>query len=124
MSQVYKEGLKFSMQLLVLLAGLFALVLKYSFLQDTPSPVQMRKAEQACQEHLLQLKNRRYLTLIDYTQSVLATRLWVVDRYSGEVVLRTHVAHAFNSGLLHATKFSNANGSKKSCFGTFVTRES
>ena len=65
-----------------------------------------------------------YVTLIDYRRSILAQRLAVVDtRGAGHVVLRARVSHAWNSGLLYATRFSNVDGSRCSCQGVFLTQE-
>lgn len=68
--------------------------------------------------------NGRYVTIIDYSLSILSDRLYVVDMKSNEIILRSPVSHAFNSGLLHAGEFSNAKGSEKSCVGAFRTQES
>lgn len=71
-----------------------------------------------------QVSISRYVTLIDYSRSILAQRLAVVDtRGAGQVVLRARVSHAWNSGLLYATRFSDINGSRCSCQGAFITQE-
>lgn len=66
--------------------------------------------------------NQRYITLIDYSKPLLVKRLWVVELATGKTVLTSHVSHAFNSGLLYATEFSNVEGSEMSCAGSFVTQ--
>ena len=68
--------------------------------------------------------NRRYVTIIDYSLSILSDRLYVVDMERGEVVIESPVSHALNSGLLYAHDFSNVAGSQKSCIGAFQTQES
>ena len=68
--------------------------------------------------------NRRYVTVIDYSLSILSDRLYVVDMERGEVVIESPVSHAFKSGLLYAEEFSNVVGSEKSCVGAFKTQES
>lgn len=87
----------------------------------SPPPRQLRAAVASYRQHLPQLHNRRYLTLIDYTKPLYQDRLWVIDQTTGKTVLRAHVAHAFRSGLLHAVHFSNEQGSRMSCAGTFIT---
>lgn len=86
-----------------------------------PAPGKVAEARRAYQQHALQVKNTRYLALIDYSKPIFATRLWVIDLTTGKPVLSAHVAHAFKSGLLYASRFSNVNGSKKSCAGSFLT---
>jgi len=68
------------------------------------------------------IANKRYVTIIDYTKPVLVKRLWVVEFNTGKVIFSSHVSHAYASGLLYATKLSNAEDSEKSCNGSFVTR--
>jgi hypothetical protein len=65
--------------------------------------------------------NQRYVTIIDYSKPITAQRLFVVDMKSRQVVLRSRVSHAYNSGLLYATEFSNVPGSEKSSLGAYVT---
>ena len=74
--------------------------------------------------HRGQVRLPRYVTLIDYRRSILAQRLAVVDtRGAGTVVLRSRVSHAWNSGVLYASRFSDENGSECSCRGVFLTQE-
>ena len=51
-------------------------------------------------------------------------RLWVIDLRSGEILLRSHVSHAWRSGFWTPTLFSNVSGSRISSKGCFVTGES
>lgn len=69
------------------------------------------------------IHNKRYITVIDYRQNILSRRLWVYDVIKQKVVLHCRVSHALNSGLLHATDFSNVDGSLKSCTGNFITQK-
>ncbi len=84
----------------------------------------IRQARTLVQAYRSQARHARYVTLINYRRSILAQRLAVVDtRGPGRVVLRARVSHAWNSGLLYATRFSNANGSECSSLGVFLTQE-
>lgn len=87
-----------------------------------PAPSKVAEARRAYQQHAAQVKNTRYLALIDYSKPIYATRLWVIDLTTGKPVLSAHVAHAFKSGLLYASRFSNVNGSRLSCAGAFLTQ--
>lgn len=57
--------------------------------------------------------------LIDYKQPSNKKRLWVVQ--DNRVVINCRVGHGKNSGWNLPTKFSNKNGSNKSCIGKFIT---
>jgi len=65
-----------------------------------------------------------YVIFIDYTKNIKEERLYVIDMKQKKVVLKSTVSHAYNSGKLYATKFSNKIGSKKSCVGAFQTMNS
>jgi len=67
--------------------------------------------------------NKRYVTIIDYSKSIISTRLYLVDIEKNQIVMRSTVAHALNSGLVYPTKFSNDKGSNKSCLGAFKTMQ-
>jgi hypothetical protein len=62
-----------------------------------------------------------YVIIIDYTKSILTERLYVIDMKSGDVVIKSKVAHAFKSGVLYPKDFSNVPGTNKSSSGNFVT---
>jgi hypothetical protein len=85
----------------------------------TLDPVLLKRAKQEYKQQL----NRRYLTVLDYRKSILQDRLYVYDLQRQEVILSSRVSHAFRSGLLYPTKFSNVNGSEQSCYGNFITGE-
>lgn len=59
-------------------------------------------------------------TLIDYDLPFTAIRLWVLDR-TGKVIAGSHVSHAWKSGMLRATTFSNRPGSNLSSIGSYRT---
>jgi hypothetical protein len=70
--------------------------------------------------HRFEFKNRRYMTIIDYSKPSTAKRLFLIDMESGEVKKMT-VSHGRNSGWLYATKFSNDPDSFRSSKGFFRT---
>lgn len=86
-------------------------------------PVLLKRAKQEYKQQLNRLANKRYLTIVDYRKSLLQDRLYVYDLQRQEVILSSRVSHAFRSGLLYPTKFSNVNGSEQSCYGNFITGE-
>ncbi len=61
------------------------------------------------------------LTIIDFSLSSKAKRLWVLDMTSYEVLFNTVVAHGRNTGGEFATKFSNKNNSNQSSLGFYIT---
>lgn len=71
------------------------------------------------------LRNKAYLTVVDFSKHSREKRLFVVDMKSGSV--RGHVvAHGSGSDPGHtgyATKFSNVSGSNASSLGYYVTAE-
>lgn len=99
--------------------GLVALVWHCS--RSSLDPVLLRRATQEYAAHKGQLGNSRYVTIVDYRKPITEKRLFVYDMQKQCVVLSSRVAHAFWSGLLYPSKFSNAEGSKLSCTGTFLT---
>lgn len=56
--------------------------------------------------HWPEFSNRRFLTIIDYTEPSTSKRLFLIDLDSGDVK-RLLVSHGKNSGKLYATRFSN-----------------
>ena len=67
------------------------------------------------------VKNPRYLTICDLSQSSRKKRLYVVDLENKELVLNTWVAHGRNSGGEFATRFSNKPSSLQSSLGFYIT---
>lgn len=86
-------------------------------------PALLSRAKQEYKQQRNRLVNKRYLTIMDYRKSILQKRLYVYDLQQKEVILSSRVSHAFRSGLLYPTKFSNADGSEQSCTGDFITAE-
>ena len=64
-----------------------------------------------------------YLTVIDFSLSSTAKRLWIIDMDTQTVVYNTLVAHGRNSGDEFANQFSNDNSSNKSSLGFYATGE-
>lgn len=64
---------------------------------------------------------REVLTLIDFTLSSTEQRLFQIDMCTGDVLLRSLVAHGKNSGEEYARSFSNQMNSLQSSLGFFIT---
>jgi hypothetical protein len=63
------------------------------------------------------------LTLVDFSLSSNAKRLWVIDLKTNVVLFQSLVAHGRNTGEEFATRFSNAASSFKSSLGFYATGE-
>jgi hypothetical protein len=70
--------------------------------------------------HRSEFKNKRYLTIIDYSKPSSAKRLLLINMESGQVQ-KLMVSHGKNSGWLYATRFSNSPDSFQSSKGFFRT---
>ena len=66
---------------------------------------------------------RPILTIIDYSLPSSKQRMWVFDLQKERLLMHTHVAHGKNSGMDIPRHFSNANSSKETSLGTFVTQD-
>ncbi len=69
------------------------------------------------------LKNDRYLTIIDFTESSNNERFFLIDMFNQRLVYKTLVAHGSNTGEEFSQAFSNQDGSHKSSIGFYLTRE-
>jgi hypothetical protein len=69
------------------------------------------------------LIKRNILTLVDFSLSSNAKRLWIIDVSTNEILLQTLVAHGKNTGEEFANKFSNKPDSFKSSLGFYATGE-
>ena len=67
------------------------------------------------------VKNKRYLTVVDYTKPSSQKRLWVIDLKIGKVKMKLHAAHGTNTGGKRSTRFSNRVNSKQTSLGVFTT---
>lgn len=63
------------------------------------------------------------LTLIDFSMSSNAKRLWVIDLATNTVLFQSLVAHGRNTGEEFASEFSNRNSSYQSSLGFYATGE-
>lgn len=65
--------------------------------------------------------NNSLLTIIDFSQSSNAKRLYIIDLKSRQLILQTYVAHGRNSGDEFAKHFSNIPESYMSSPGLYTT---
>lgn len=63
------------------------------------------------------------LTIVDFSLSSTARRLWVIDMKENKVLLQSVVSHGRNSGNEYAQKFSNILNSNMSSIGFYKTAE-
>jgi hypothetical protein len=68
------------------------------------------------------VRNRRYLTVCDFSLSSNTNRLWLIDTRTKQVVINTLVAHGSRTGEEFARYFSNISESHQSSLGFYVTR--
>ncbi|WP_412464611.1 murein L,D-transpeptidase catalytic domain family protein [Flavobacterium mekongense] len=66
---------------------------------------------------------KNILTLVDFSLSSTAKRLWVIDLDQNKVLFQTLVAHGKNTGEDFAKTFSNKAESYQSSLGFYVTAE-
>jgi L,D-transpeptidase catalytic domain len=69
------------------------------------------------------LVEKNIITLVDFSLSSNAKRLWVIDLETNTVLYNSLVAHGRNTGEEFAHSFSNANSSYKSSLGIYLTGE-
>jgi hypothetical protein len=60
--------------------------------------------------------------IIDYRKNILSDRLFIININTGEIILKSVVSHAWNSGVLYPTSYSNTRGTDKTSKGTYITR--
>lgn len=66
---------------------------------------------------------KEILTLIDFSKSANAERMWVIDLKTNSILYQTLVSHGRNTGDEFATKFSNIPESFQSSLGFYATAE-
>jgi hypothetical protein len=67
------------------------------------------------------LLNSSILTIIDFSQSSIHKRMYVIDLISKALLFNTYVAHGRNTGDEYAKSFSNESGTHKSSLGFYIT---
>jgi len=82
----------------------------------------MEKAFAYYNEHPDKVKNKGYVTVVNFDRPSTEKRMHVIDMKTGAVE-DLLVAHAKNSGNNFATEFSNENGSLKSSLGIYLVAE-
>lgn len=68
------------------------------------------------------IRKKDYVIIVDYTKAITSERLYVLDMNTKQIVIKSTVSHAFKSGLLYPTDFSNVSGTNKSSKGAFITK--
>lgn len=99
-----------------------------SFSIQKPSPAKpvargddaFRLATEFYKANRWKIKNKRYLTIIDYTKPSCLKRMAVID-FQKRTIETYLVAHGKNSGWIYANDFSNRVNSYKSSRGFFLT---
>ena len=67
--------------------------------------------------------NDKYVVMVDFSKSILEERLYVVNTKTAQIEMTSIVSHAWNSGSIYASNFSNVNKSKKSSLGAYLTED-
>ena len=65
--------------------------------------------------------SRSVLTVVDFTKSSSAKRMWIIDLDARKLLINTLVAHGRNTGNVTADKFSNQPNSYMSSLGFYLT---
>jgi hypothetical protein len=71
----------------------------------------------------MQLKNRAFITIVDYSRPSTDKRLYILDIKRKKLLVHTFVAHGRKSGGNYAVSFSNERGTGKTSIGFFRTAE-
>ena len=69
-------------------------------------------------------KKQDLVIIIDYRKDIFSERLFLLDMKTRKIILQSTVAHAWNSGYLKPTEYSNVEGTNKSSKGVFMTKNS
>jgi len=69
----------------------------------------------------LQRISNPVLTIIDFTKPSSQQRLFIINAQTGQILLKTLVAHGRNSGMEYASSFSNSASSYESSLGFYIT---
>ena len=117
--------MKSKKRIVLLALLLFAIVMGFESYRDRALPEQLlQEAKAAWDQHRASFGNTPdYWVIIDLSRPLYERRLWLYDPESKKVLMNVHTSHAWNSGFLRATRFSNTSGSSTSCYGSFRTGE-
>ena len=74
-------------------------------------------------EKIKEIKNKKIITIIDFSKLSTQERFFVVDLQNRRVLYKSLVAHGKNSGENMANSYSNDSESLKSSLGFFLTAE-
>lgn len=67
------------------------------------------------------IKNKTYLTVIDFDQPLTQKRMFIIDMFQKKVIYNSLVSHGENSGSIMAESFSNEVDSYQSSLGFYLT---
>ena len=100
---------------------------RYDYLdpQQLVPDVLLAKAVLYYDAHLSDIKNKNYLTVVDFSRKSTNARFFIVDMHTG-AVSALHVAHGKGSdsnGDGYAESFGNVSGSEKSSLGFYKASE-
>lgn len=65
---------------------------------------------------------KNIVIVVDYKKNMFSERLFILDMEKKEVIMSCKVSHAWNSGFLYPTSYSNEHGSNKSSKGNYITK--
>jgi len=103
--------------LFFLAASLSVIAFAPAVKQDTAGYFEIAKSAQG----KYHTKRKDYVIVVDYTKAIFQERLYVIDMKDGTIIISTSVSHAWNSGFLRPSRFSNKTGSNMTSAGCFVT---
>lgn len=93
-----------------------------NFLEKGVPEAPLRKAIHYYEANSGVIKNKEYITIIDFRQSSTRKRMYLLNMFTGRLQ-QYYVAHGVNSGNEYATEFSNISGSRQSSLGFILTGE-
>jgi hypothetical protein len=67
-------------------------------------------------------KRKGIIIIVDYRKNIFSDRLFVLDMDKKKIIISCKVSHAWNSGVLFPTSYSNVPGTNKTSKGTYITR--
>ena len=100
----------------------------YSTLHSNNLPLPKMESFSKALQGFYQLKEKglitkNILTIVDFSLSSNAKRLWIIDMSTNTILYNSLVAHGRNTGEEFAKEFSNASSSNKSSLGFYATGE-